>query len=785
MISERENLEILPVEKVVSSPSSGYRNVLALSMFLFLGALTALSLWGQSPPGAIPASAPPAEFSSGRAMKHVEAVAQKPRPIGSTENEAARAYIKNELIAQGLNPEVQETMAVAEDIVYINQLGTVRNVLARLKGEANTKAVLLATHYDSVPTSPGANDNGSGVATLLETLRALKSGPSLKNDVIFLFTDGREAGELGARAFMSHPWINDVGVVLNFDSRGTGGTVFMFETTQSHTNWLVSNLAKAVQYPAASSYIYRAYKTLAPGPTNLTVFRKRDLEGLNLANINGRTFFHTRQDNIQNLDERSLQHKGYYALGLTREFGNQDLNNLTNLSAEKLGNIVYFDLLGMTIVRYPSKLATPLGVFIVLLFIGLVVIGLKKKYLTMGGLLLGFVSFLSALVGVFLTVTFSKRMIKAVSHSPNDDVLTFLGYVMLTVTVVSAVYYWYSRRVSAPNFAVGGLLCWAILLALALITFPDDSYLFAWPLLFSLIPLGYQYLSGKSADSKGYTILICACAAPGIVLLIPLIHSLYVGIGLTLPELLMILLTLVGGLLIPHLSILAKAIPANLAFISTGGALAVILLVVGLLSGSYSVRHPRPDSLFYGLNADTGKAVWASTDSAPDKWTSQYLSAESEINDKAEFFLLGSRYFLNGPATSMQLPPPNVVKSSEIESNGVRILELQVGSPRQALVMEVVTENDTPIVFAKVNGRGVALEKDRLYLRYLGLPQDGISLTLGVEAAKPLHLRVGDYSYGIAGGSGINYKERPEGFMATSSEVWKQDSVAVSKDYTF
>ena len=49
-------------------------------------------------------------------------------------------------------------------------------------------------HYDSVPFGPGAADDGAGVVTLLETARALKAGPPLKNDVIFLFTDGEEAG---------------------------------------------------------------------------------------------------------------------------------------------------------------------------------------------------------------------------------------------------------------------------------------------------------------------------------------------------------------------------------------------------------------------------------------------------------------------------------------------------------------------------------------------------------------------------------------------------------------
>jgi len=84
--------------------------------------------------------------------------------------------------------------------------------------------VLLVAHYDSVPTGPGANDDGVGVATLLETARALTASAPLQNDVIFLFTDSEETGLLGAQAFVTeHLWAKEVEVVLNFEGRGNGG----------------------------------------------------------------------------------------------------------------------------------------------------------------------------------------------------------------------------------------------------------------------------------------------------------------------------------------------------------------------------------------------------------------------------------------------------------------------------------------------------------------------------------------------------------------------------------
>jgi acetylornithine deacetylase/succinyl-diaminopimelate desuccinylase-like protein len=160
----------------------------------------------QQPPNALPASAPPAEFSAERAFRQVEALAREPRPVGIPAHARARNYIVGELQALVLSPQIQEA-AVADPKSAIDPkmsvAGTVQNVIARLAGTGGTKAILLLSHYDSAATGPGASDDGSGVATLLETARALQAGPALKNDVIFLFTDGEEAGLLGARWFSS------------------------------------------------------------------------------------------------------------------------------------------------------------------------------------------------------------------------------------------------------------------------------------------------------------------------------------------------------------------------------------------------------------------------------------------------------------------------------------------------------------------------------------------------------------------------------------------------------
>src|SRR5690242_6626538 len=161
------------------------RITIAVALILFIGGRIFISVAPLSPPNSAPANAAPAEFSSARAMKHLIAISQSPHPTGSAAQIEVRQYILTELTALGIQPEVQEASSIS-------------NIVARLKGTQNGKAVLVDGHYDTVPEAPGASDDGAAVAMMLETMRALKSRAPLNNDVIFLFSDGEEIGKLGA-----------------------------------------------------------------------------------------------------------------------------------------------------------------------------------------------------------------------------------------------------------------------------------------------------------------------------------------------------------------------------------------------------------------------------------------------------------------------------------------------------------------------------------------------------------------------------------------------------------
>jgi Zn-dependent M28 family amino/carboxypeptidase len=114
------------------------------------------------------------------------------------------------------------------------------NVVAHLKG-VTKPSVLLGAHYDSVPGAPGANDNASGTAVVLEIARNLAPTP-LARQTWFVAFDGEEDGLHGSRAFVSAAqpqFISGLKAMLNFDmvgindNLGVGGTPSLTALTQS------------------------------------------------------------------------------------------------------------------------------------------------------------------------------------------------------------------------------------------------------------------------------------------------------------------------------------------------------------------------------------------------------------------------------------------------------------------------------------------------------------------------------------------------------------------------
>jgi hypothetical protein len=325
-----------------------------------LGALVlvgALAILPYVPRTVVPASAPAGVFSATRALPHLQAIAQEPHPVGSPANARVRKDLLGQIAALGLQPEVQRAAvfrAPTGDGVVVH------NVLVRLPGTAPTGAVLLTAHYDSVNSTPGAGDNGMAVAAMVETLRALRAGPPLRNDLIFLFDDGEEPGMYGSQGFVEqHRWAGDVRVVFDFDADSATGPATLSWTTP-RDGWLLGEVARAgtglVDGPRDNPSKRREFKN------DLHVYAAAGYPGAHLDQVGGSTYYHTERDSLANVDAGSRQRQGAAMLALARHFG------AIPLGATRADDAALLVAFGVPIFAYPLKWTLPLALAVLVAF---------------------------------------------------------------------------------------------------------------------------------------------------------------------------------------------------------------------------------------------------------------------------------------------------------------------------------------------------------------------------------------------------------------------------------
>ncbi len=101
----------------------------------------------------------------------------------------------------------------------------VENIVVRLG--SGRKNIVVGAHYDAVSGSPGANDNGSGVAVVLEMIRSLKDY-RFRHAVEFCFFDKEEDGLIGSAVYVREMDTSSPSLaMINLDVEGTGDEIYV------------------------------------------------------------------------------------------------------------------------------------------------------------------------------------------------------------------------------------------------------------------------------------------------------------------------------------------------------------------------------------------------------------------------------------------------------------------------------------------------------------------------------------------------------------------------------
>jgi hypothetical protein len=288
-------------------------------------------------------SRPAPLFVEANATAHISMLAGTigSRAVGTAANAMARDYVIDQLKQSGLEVRVQETDARRHEL---GRTAHVSNIIAVLPGQ-RPDAIGVVSHYDSSPDAPGATDDGLGVAVALEAARVLAAGAPRQWTVLFLITDGEEAGLMGAAGLVTDREVTDrLRAYINLESIGSAGTAVLFETGPGN-GWLVGPWARSAPHPRGGSYGIEVYRRL-PNDTDFSVLKTRDIPGLNFATVADSYAYHTARDTPERLARQSVRTTGENVVAIVSALQNADITQRATQGA------TFFDIGGTAALTY-------------------------------------------------------------------------------------------------------------------------------------------------------------------------------------------------------------------------------------------------------------------------------------------------------------------------------------------------------------------------------------------------------------------------------------------------
>ncbi len=756
-----------------------------LALFLCI-AFAMLTLKLFSPPKAVPATAPVEVFSAERAMEHLKVIAKEPHSLGTAANEKVIAYLIEELKKLGLEVTIQDTLISRSNASKTStRISRVQNIIGKLKGTNNSKAVLLMAHHDSQPNTPGAADDGSGVVSILESVRAIKANGPLQNDLIVLITDAEEIGLMGAKAFVDfHPMLEEVGLLINLEARGNYGVSMSFEMNPEN-GWIVQEFAKAAPYPFASSMAYEVYKIM-PNDTDFSMFRDTKISGINSATVEGLVHYHSMTDTPENISLDLVQHHGSNMLGMTKHFGN------INLEQTKAPDVNFFNPIGSSLIIYPAKYDMALMLLTIFLFIATVVVGIRKNQVNLVPLLIGTGYFLVALtlvgIGSFLL---QQAILKIHPHYTayyansfyNVDYyfITFTGFAGLIFTAI----YGYQIKLGALSLSLGGALMLVMAMFGLTLSLPTGTYVLYYPLITYLVVQLLLLVLDVTPENKPYPFAIGQFIAllPALGLWSQTAYLLFETFGLSLAIIAPVLLfSFLVILMIPLIGMISSW---KKSVLNIFAALTFFFgMIGGFLTSNYTKDQPLQTHLIYGLDADTEKAVWATSKPFKNEWVSSLISSR-ETEALNGIYPTQNWKVWQSPAPLKSIVPSSItlfIDSLSTTNDSSKTYVIQFSKLVNS--MEFFLENGSNISAVKINDFELEMmpskKDDHIYFNFFAPPREGFKLTLSTKNEQQ-KIRVVDRIIGLP--TELYPSPMPENMIHGPGS--KSNATLVKKSYEF
>lgn len=709
-------------------------------------------------------------FYLSNALHHLQNISTKTHFVGSAEHKNVQSYIVTELEKLGLEVRLQTQTAINKKWVAGT---TAQNILARIKGSEEGKALLLLTHYDSSPhSSLGASDAGSGVVTILEGVRAFLENEAIpKNDIIILISDAEELGLLGAQAFVDeHEWAKDVGLVLNFEARGSGGPSYMLmETNGKNSKLLAAFLAANPNFPAANSLMYSIYKKL-PNDTDLTVFRESgDINGFNFAFIDDHFDYHTAQDSYERIDRETLLHQADYLMTTLTYFANADLENLSSDE-----DLVYVNFPFIQILAFPFAWVTPLVIIAVFIFLILLFFGLSLNKINGKEILWGFIPFLGSLI-IGMSFSYFGWELLEIIHPQYNDMLhgfTYNGYsyiaafICLNVLITFKFYSYYSKFDKPTSLLIAPIFMWMIICIIIAITLKGSGF-FIIPVFIALLILGLSIFTKLKSGYK--SILFTLLSIPTIYIFSPLVQMFPVGLGLKMLAVSAGFVVLIFGLIVLSFNHKKTGI-----IIKMSGLLCVVFFGWATYNSGFSIDNKKPNSLVYIQNSNDSTAYFGTYNKTLDAYTNQIFDEnadEGSIKNAETKSKYNTRFTYHKKTDFKNIASAEITIITDTIMGAKRFLEISVQPNRNVNKLEFITKDKVTLQQFKVNdalvlkGKNYTIKYGTFLIYHIANSDEAVNLTFTVDKNKELDFILNEISYDLLTNDNFNITPRTDEMM--------------------
>lgn len=710
------------------------------------------------------------EFSIDNALFHLKNISEKAHFVGNSAHKEVQNYIVDELTKLGLETEIQTQTAINKKWFAAT---TAENIIAKIKGTENGKALLLLTHYDSNPhSSVGASDAGSGVVTILEGIRAFLAQNKIpKNDIIILISDAEELGLLGAQAFVNNfSWVKNIGLVLNFEARGSGGPSYMLMETNGKNSKLLSEfLAAKPNFPAANSLMYSIYKKL-PNDTDLTVFRQdANINGFNFAFIGDHFDYHTAQDSYSRLDRETLLHQADYFTTSLNYFSNSDL---TDLNSDE--DFVYVNFPFIKMLAFPFSWVNYLVIGCVVLFLVLLFFGFSLNKIDVKGVFKGFVPFIVSLL-LCAGISYGLWHLLLIIHPHYKDILhgfTYNGYtyivafVFLNLWLLFTVYKRTYKIEKTTNLLIAPLFFWLVINFIISANLKGAGF-FLIPVICALLILAIAIFMDLEEKSK--RILFTILSIPTLYIFAPLVKMFPVGLGLKILYVSAIFIVLVFGLMI--LSFHQKK---SFWTQKWAGFLAILFFGIATYNNGFSIDNKKPNSIVYIQNSDDKTAFFGTYNTVLDAYTKQIFTnnfTEGSIKNAETKSKYNTRFTYHKKTDFKNIASSDIITELDTIIGNKRFLEITVIPNRKVKKLEFITKNKLNLYQLKVNdalannGKSYSLKSGTFLVYHIANADQEVTLSFSVNLDQKIDFVLNEISYDLLSNKNFNLKPRTEEMM--------------------